>query len=341
MGTSLTTTGKSLWKQKEGPAAMGISAILAAAALYALYKMLPALLAFATGVLQLAIIGIAIAFIGWMFVADAPRTLISYGLRVFARFLTSIFVELDPIGIIREYVARMKERLEVVQESIAGMAGVARTIEGEIERNSKEMREYLTKAGIAERQGDQDALNTYAEMAERRDHDANEYRAQYADIKETLDALQDVEGLVKAQIASSEDEADRLARKDKIAREVGKATSAAKAALGYNRELEIKNMAAEEVRSRYDQKMGGLDALVNMTRDLKADVDMDKMVFREGGKAKLAALRAKMGEVEGEVVGDQKMLTAGEARPVLVKTPEQVASQQNRWSNRANRRKSQ
>ncbi len=90
---------KSFWEKPEGKT--GIFFLLAGggAALYFLYKLLPYLISIAENTLYFAFLLGVIGIILYMAFDPKLRTLISYIYKSIMRWVTGLFIQIDPIGI--------------------------------------------------------------------------------------------------------------------------------------------------------------------------------------------------------------------------------------------------
>jgi Skp family chaperone for outer membrane proteins len=299
MSTELSTSGRtSFWQRPEGTAGKIIvgAAVLGAVALFVHF--LPALILIAENVIQLAMLAGVILALFMLVTADRPRTLLFYLLQMVSRWVTSNFVDIDPVAILKAFARQMRKKRDDVQASIARILGVSRTLEGEVKRSEKELKDALRLADAAEKQGDEDALNTQAEKAGRRDANIREYKEMHAVVQEILDALNRVKRRVDYHIANSEDEMNELIRKNEVALAAREATSSASAVLGDSDLLEVRNMAADRIRERYTTALGELDGLIYMSRDLDKEIDLNQLAFRSDGRKKLDELRKKLSQVE-------------------------------------------
>lgn len=142
---------KSFWQRPEGlvgKVAIGIAAIAGA---WGLYQILPALLAFATGTLHLAILVGAILAILFIVTDKHFTTLCKLIFQSTMRFLTGLFIELDPIGILKNYIAEMKKNLAVMDEQLGNLRGSIRTLQNQIDTNQKEAEHGVALANQADK----------------------------------------------------------------------------------------------------------------------------------------------------------------------------------------------
>jgi phage shock protein A len=287
------------WQRPEGTTGKILvgGALLAAVAVFVHF--LPSLILIAQNVIHLAMLAGVIVALFFLVTAERPRTLLFYALQMVSRWITSNFVDLDPVAILKAFARQMRKKRDDVQASISRILGVSRTLEGEIKRSEKELNDALRLADAAEKQGDEDALNTQAEKAGRRDANLKEYKEMFSVVQEILDALNRVKRRVDYHIANSEDEMNELIRKNEVATATRAATSSASAVLGDSDFLEVRNMAADRIRERYTTALGELDGLIYMSRDLDKEIDLNQLAFRSDGRKKLDELRKKLNQVEG------------------------------------------
>lgn len=71
------------------------------------------------------------------------RRMTIMGYKSFIRALTGIFITIDPIGILRETIIKFKQRLVVLDQGLAGLAGSKRALEGDIDQAKSD----ISKAG--------------------------------------------------------------------------------------------------------------------------------------------------------------------------------------------------
>jgi len=300
MSLESSTSGHStFWQRPEGTTGKIIVGALALGAVALFVHFLPALIAIAQDVIHLAILAGVIVALYFLVTAERPRTLLFYALQMMSRWITSNFVDLDPVAILKAFARQMRKKRDDVQASISRIMGVSRTLEGEIKRSEKELNDALRLADAAEKQGDEDALNTQAEKAGRRDANVREYKEMLAVVQEILDALNRVKRRVDYHIANSEDEMNELIRKNEVAAATRQATSSASAVLGDTDFLAVRNMAADRIRERYTTALGELDGLIYMSRDLDKEIDLNQLAFRSDGRKKLDELRKRLNQVEG------------------------------------------
>ena len=208
---------RTFWHRPEGKVGAGIMAGLGVAVAWAFVHFLPKLIEIAQNTIYLAgLIGVLALIYCTVFVWDRPRTLLFYTLQMISRWVTSNFVELDPVAILNSFVRQMEKRREVIQDRLARIVGVRRMVEAKIAKSEKERQDALRLAKAAQATHDEDGLNAHAEIAARRVRDIEEYRSMQEQMLSIEKLLQRVMRRADYHIQTARDEANQLADKHTI-----------------------------------------------------------------------------------------------------------------------------
>src|SRR5215467_754939 len=142
---------KNFWQRPEGTVGKVVLVLAGIAAAYGFVQILPFLITAAANTLQLAIlIGAIVVFI--FIVTD--RRVWGLGKLVFQsvmRYLTGLFIELDPIGILKNYIAEMKKNLAIMDEQLGNLNGSIRTLQNQIDTNQKDAEHSMALANQADK----------------------------------------------------------------------------------------------------------------------------------------------------------------------------------------------
>jgi len=153
---------KTFWQRPEGKTG---ALILIALAIVAVIYSGP-LIAFIIGLLQSTITMIAlfvvVGIMLYVLLDPKMRTLIWYMYKSFMRWLTGIFVQLDPIKILESYVEYLHKNLKEMDQHIAKLKGQMSKLKRIIATNKKEMEQNLRIAEAAKKKGNMElvAINT-------------------------------------------------------------------------------------------------------------------------------------------------------------------------------------
>ena len=114
---------KTFWQRPEGKTC---AVVLGAAILgggYLLYTALPTLIALTSNVLALAVMLMVLGAIIYMALDPKMRTLVGYMYKSVMRWVTGIFVQIDPIGILKSYIDDLKDNLRKMNRQIGQLRG--------------------------------------------------------------------------------------------------------------------------------------------------------------------------------------------------------------------------
>lgn len=142
---------KNFWQRPEGTVGKVVLLLAGVAAAYGFVQILPFLIAAATDALHLAILIGALLLL--IFIVSDRRVL-TLGKLIFQstiRYLTGLFIELDPIGILKNYIGEMKKNLAIMDEQLGNLNGSIRTLQNQIDTNQKEAEHSLALANQADK----------------------------------------------------------------------------------------------------------------------------------------------------------------------------------------------
>ena len=128
---------KNFWQRPEGTVGKVALVLGGIAVVYGFVQILPFLIAAATDTLHLAaLIGAILVFL-FIVTDKRVRTLAKLMFQSVMRYLTGLFIELDPIGILKNYIGEMKKNLGIMDEQLGNLNGSIRTLQNQIDTNQK------------------------------------------------------------------------------------------------------------------------------------------------------------------------------------------------------------
>ncbi|HND16305.1 MAG TPA: hypothetical protein PLQ17_05425, partial [Saprospiraceae bacterium] len=142
---------KTFWQRPEGVTGGIFMTGIIVGLGYLLYKMLPILITLVSNTLYLALLLIALAAVIYMVVDPRMRNLFWYGYKSIMRWITGIFVNLDPIGILKSYVEDLENNLSKMSKQIGNLRGSMRKLKTTMEENDKSIENELNIANAAKK----------------------------------------------------------------------------------------------------------------------------------------------------------------------------------------------
>ncbi|MEL6988414.1 MAG: hypothetical protein AAGK97_11350, partial [Bacteroidota bacterium] len=140
---------KSFWKRPEGKTGMIIGIGVLALLGFGVAKALPFLIAATSNVLALAAMLLVLGAIIYMVLDPKMRALVGYMYKSVMRWITGLFIQIDPIGILKNYVDELKGNLRKMNKQISQLRGQMHKLQELILNNKKEIQSNLELASAA------------------------------------------------------------------------------------------------------------------------------------------------------------------------------------------------
>ena len=120
----LTAASKGFLQRPEGKVGLVFPVLVTAAVLYFFGSSIGDFLVNAVdNMMHLIIVGTGIALFGWLILDGQLRNLVFYLYRSLMRWLTGLFIDIDPIGVLKTYKERMEGKLGEMKESLDALKG--------------------------------------------------------------------------------------------------------------------------------------------------------------------------------------------------------------------------
>ena len=274
---------KSFWRRPEGTTGMIIPAVLIVVGIFFWGKIVPFLVKAAENTLYLIGLLVLIAVTVTILSDKKFRAMAFNVYKSLMRFITSLFVKIDPIGIMKNYVDRLRETQRKIIDNINKLRGVIKGLEQEIHENERSKEQALKESSFARK----DSQVMMSALRARQAKMLSEANISLAELKIKLELLLRV--LIKMKDTSEyyiEDLDFRvnLAAKQRKAIHAGHSAmkKVVKAILG-DEEKELFEMAQQEVAEDYANKIGEMEGFIDITKDLIRAVDLKKGVALEEG----------------------------------------------------------
>lgn len=331
---------KSFWKRPEGVTGALFLGGLILGGGYLLFTYLPAIIAMTQNVLYLGILLMALAAIIYMVVDPKMRNLIWYMYKSVMRWVTGIFVQIDPIGILKSYVEDLKDNLGEMNKQITKLRGQMHKLKELILNNQRDIQTNLQMASRAKETNKASMVVLKSRKAGR----LKESNMKLEDLYRKMEILYRV--LTKMYENSEillEDIQDQVQVKEQERKAIRASHSAMKSAMniisGNNDQRYMFDMALEAIADDVSQKVGEMERFMEMSSNFMDSVDLQNGVFEEEG---LAMLEKWEKEGVSMILGSEKetlLLKASNEQDVLdldapIARPEaRTESRENQYDN--------
>ncbi len=275
---------KSFWQRPEGVTGTVFLVALLAGGGYLLWKALPMLIELTSSLLALSGMLLVLGLIIYMVLDPKMRNLVGYMYKSVMRWITGIFVTIDPIGILKSYVEDLQDNLRKMSKQIAALRGQMRKLSTIMDDNNKEIKKNMTLASAAQKKGNQSALTLSTRKAAR----LKESNAKYKQLHSKMDVMHKI--LSKMYQNSEillEDTKDQVQLKEQERKAIRGSHSAMKSAMsvisGDPDKRAMFDAAMEAVADDVANKVGEMERFMEMSSSFMDSVDLQNGVFEEEG----------------------------------------------------------
>jgi predicted nucleic acid-binding Zn-ribbon protein len=291
---TMSTKPKSFWQRPEGVTGtiflVGVVGLLG----WVVFTGLGTILAFASSLLGLVVTVLALGAIVYMALDPKMRALVGYMYKSVMRKITSIFVTIDPIGILKNYVDDLSDNLKKMGKQIGNLRGQMRKLKTMMMDNSKEINQNLLIAKKAKEMGNNQQLMLSSRKAAR----LKESNGKYEQLHSKMSILYKV--LTKMYSNSEillEDTKDQVKVKEQERKAIRMSHSAMKSAMniisGDSDKRAMFDQAMEVIADDVANKVGEMEQFMELSANFMDSVDLQNGIFEEQGLKMLAEYEKK------------------------------------------------
>ena len=284
MSNNSSVQPKPFWKRPEGvTGAVFLGALLVGGG-FLLYSALPALIALAQNTLYLAGMLAVLAAVVYMVLDPRMRNLIWYMYRSAMRWITGIFVELDPIGILKNYVDDLKKKVKKMEKQINILRGQMHKLKELIHNNKKEIEANLQLASKAKASNKQTVMILKSRKAGR----LKDSNVRLEDLYQKMEVLYRVlTKMHENSLILAEDVKDQVMIKEQERKAIhashGAKNSAMSIMQGDPAKRAMFDAAMEAITDDVANKVGEMDRFMEMSSNFMNSIDLQNGIFEEEG----------------------------------------------------------
>lgn len=273
---------KSFWQKPEGiTGVIFLLAILAGVGFLAVSLPWVDILA---NTLYMAGVIIALAAIVYMVLDPKMRALVSYMYKSAMRSITSLFVTIDPIGILKNYIDDLKSNLSKMSKQIGGLKGQIRKLSNTMEANSKEIENNMKIASAAKRKGNDQAMLLASRKASRLQETNKKYQALHGKMNILYRVLTKMYQNSEVLLADTEDQVKLKEQERKAIRASHSAMKSAMSIISGDKDKRAMfDMAMEAVADDVANKVGEMERFMEMSANFMDSIDLQNGIFEEEG----------------------------------------------------------
>ncbi|MCR9287622.1 MAG: hypothetical protein NXI23_09590 [Bacteroidetes bacterium] len=316
---------KSFWQRPEGiTGTIFLLAILAGVGFLAVSLNWAVILA---NTAYMVITAVVIAAVLYMIFDPKMRNLVWYMYKSVMRSVTGIFVQLDPIGILKSYVEDLQDNLGKMSKQIGKIRGQMRKLGNLMESNKKEIGKNMKIASAAKDQGNQKAMLLSSRKAARLTETNEKYQKLHNRMKVMYKIL---DKMYQNSEILLEDTKDQVQLKEQERKAIRASHSAMKSAMsvisGDPDQRAMFDSALEHIADDLANKVGEMEQFMEMSSNFMDSVDLQNGIFEEEGLKMLEQWEEKSTMM---LLGDGKEKTGSLDLNSKVARPEKQARGEN------------
>lgn len=295
---------RSFWNKPEGVTGMVfIGAGLALAGYLAVNIGIGLIGFFTAGVgmyIGLAVLGLLIFFA----IDSRSRKLLSYMFKSAMRWITGIFVQMDPIGVLKSYVEDLKYNLKKMTRQMGALRTQKHALMEMVHNNREQIKANIKLAGAARDSKDEAVMILKSRKAGR----LKESNVKLEDLLKQMEVMHRVlKKMRENSMVLAEDIEDQVSIKEQERKAIMASHSAMKSAMniirGDNDKREMFDQALDVIADDVSNKVGEMEKFMDMSEDFMQSIDIQNGIFEEKG---LAMLEKWEKESTSLLLGDAK-----------------------------------
>lgn len=274
----------SFWKRPEGKTGAIVLGALIVGGGYLLVQALPAIIAAMANTLNLALILLALGAIIYMVLDPKMRNLVWYMYKSVMRWVTGLFIQIDPIGILKSYVDDLKDNLRKMNRQISQLRGQMHKLQEMILNNKKEIATNLDLASEARQKNKESVMILKSRKAGR----LKESNMKLEDLYQKMEILYRVlRKMYENSEIMLEDIQDQVMVKEQERKAIHASSSAMRSAMsiikGDADKRAVFDQALEAIADDVSSKVGEMERFMEMSESFMSSVDLQNGVFEEEG----------------------------------------------------------
>lgn len=281
---NMSAKPKSFWSRPEGKTGtLFLLAILGGLG-FLVVSNLAALVSFASSMLGLIGSILVLGVIVYMVLDPKMRALVGYMYKSVMRKITSIFVTIDPIGILKNYVDDLGDNLKKMGKQIGGLRGQMRKIKTMMIDNTKEIEQNLMIAKKAREMQNEKQLMLASRKAAR----LKESNEKYEKLHSKMGILHKV--LTRMYTNSEillEDTKDQVKVKEQERKAIRASHGAMRSAMsiisGDGDKRAMFDQAMEVIADDVANKVGEMEQFMELSANFMDSMDLQNGMFEEQG----------------------------------------------------------
>ncbi|WP_238750019.1 PspA/IM30 family protein [Neolewinella maritima] len=275
---------KSFWQRPEGVTGLIFLVAILAGLGFLFTTFAGFILPFLSTTLGLVVAAVALLTVLFAIVDPRTRTLLSYMYKSGMRKVTGLFVNIDPIGILKSYVEELEGNLQEMRKQIGKIRGQMRHLSTLMETNETEVKKQLKLAALAKEKGKNQQMILSSRRAARLRESNQKYQVLLTKMEVLNRVLNRMHQNSEVLLEDTRDQVDlRIQERKAIRASHGAMKSAMSVINGDPDQRALFDQAMEAIAEDVATKVGEMERMMELSSDFLASVDLQNGVFADEG----------------------------------------------------------
>ncbi|MBB4078409.1 phage shock protein A [Lewinella aquimaris] len=275
---------KSFWQRPEGVTGLIFLVALLAGAGLLITTFSGVILPFLSTTIGIVVAGIVLLSVVFAIADPRTRTLLGYMYKSAMRKVTGLFVNIDPIGILKSYVEELERNLQEMRKQIGKIRGQMRHLTSLMETNETEVKKQLKLAALAKEKGKNQQMILSSRRAARLRESNQKYQVLLTKMEVLNRVLNRMHQNSEVLLEDTRDQVDlRIQERKAIRASHGAMTSAMSVINGDPDQRAMFDQAMEAIAEDVANKVGEMERMMELSNDFMASVDLQNGVFADEG----------------------------------------------------------
>lgn len=275
---------KSFWRRPEGVTGLIFLVGILAGLGFLLTTFSGAIIPFLSTTLGIVVAGLTLLAVVFAIADPRTRTLLAYLYKSAMRKLTSLFVNIDPIGILKSYVEELEGNLQEMRKQIGKIRGQMRHLTTLMETNEEQVKKELKLAALAKEKGKNQQMILSSRRAARLRESNQKYQVLLTKMEVLNRVLNRMHENSEVLLEDTRDQVElRIQERKAIRASHGAMQSAMSVINGDPDQRAMFDQAMEAIAEDVANKVGEMERMMELSNDFMASVDLQNGVFAEEG----------------------------------------------------------
>ena len=275
---------KTFWQRPEGVVGVVVLIAVLAGIGIGLYAILPFLITLAQNALYLSLLIIILGALLYMVFDPKMRILISNLYKSVIRSITGVFITIDPIGILKNYIDDLTKNLQNMSKQIGNLRGQMRRLKDIMEDNSSEIDKNLRLAQQARASDNEQQMVLSARKASRLEDANKKYHVLHTKMEVMYKVLSRMYNNAEILLEDTKDQVQIKEQERKAIRTSHSAMRSASSVIsGKGEARQLFDRALEAIADDVALKVGEMERFMEVSSTFIDSIDLQNAAFADKG----------------------------------------------------------